>query len=96
MGKRLEDLDLSDEPLAYTGRITTARGRLAAFLSGLSPKTRRLLVGEGLTGWEAIDWYDLTDKQRGAFEGGRRGGCRARGGGGFVLFGTGRQNGGHS
>jgi transposase len=67
MGRRLEELELTDEPLRFTGKIKTARGQLAAFISDLNPKFRRLLVGDALTGWETIDWHELNEEQRAQF-----------------------------
>jgi hypothetical protein len=63
MGKTLEELGLTDEPIHFAGTITTARGQLALFVSELPPKLKRLVVGEGLTGWEAFDWEELTEKE---------------------------------
>ena len=68
MAKRLDELGLTDEIQGYTGRIKTARGRLAAFLAGLTPKFRRLLLGEGMTGWETLDWSELTEQERLEFD----------------------------
>lgn len=62
---RVEDLDLDDQPISsFTGKINTPRGQLAAFLSSLSAKYRRMVVGIDLTGWECIEYDLLTESER--------------------------------
>jgi hypothetical protein len=68
LGKSLQELRVSDEPLRYSGNIKTARGRLAAFISTRTAKVRRLLTGEGLTGWETLEWHELNDQERQDFD----------------------------
>ena len=70
MGKTLDELirdGLSDAPIRFQHEVRTARGRLAAFVADLPPLFRRLLVGEGLTGWLAIDYDELSDDDRAQF-----------------------------
>ena len=70
MGKTLEELERNDlqEGSFSEKQVRTARGRLAVFVSNLTPTFRRLLLGNDLTGWEAIDYDELNDDERGQFD----------------------------
>jgi hypothetical protein len=67
-GMRLEDLDLApDPPKAFHGKYTTPRGQLAAFLTDLDPLFRKLLTGDGLSGFDNIDYLNSESDRWGQF-----------------------------
>jgi len=66
MGRPLKDLQFNPHE-EFSGEYTTARGRLAAFLTDLDPLFRRLMTGEGLHSFDNVAFGDFDAKRRRQF-----------------------------
>ena len=65
-------LDLPPWEPPKSSDLQTAQGRLALFLRNLAPLFRRLITGVDMTGFEALDLFDLPAADRTDFLGAQR------------------------